>query len=134
MSKKGRRETKGQSKKLTPIPLMQIISGFWASKTLAAAVDLDLFTKLSGKGVDVQELTQLLGLHPRPAEMLLTACSALGLLEKKKGLYYNSPLAEEFLVRVKPYYFGGVITMLDRRLYLPWNRLTEALKTNRAQT
>ncbi len=24
--------------------------------------------------------------------------------------------------------------MLDRRLYLPWNRLTEALKTNRAQT
>src|SRR5215210_22397 len=118
----------------TAIPLMQIIAGFWASKTLAAAVELDLFTKLSGRGVNVQELCDVLGLHPRPAEMLLSGCASLGLLEKRGDRFYNSQLAEEFLVRGKPYYFGGVVTMLDRRLYLPWNRLTEALKTNRAQT
>lgn len=118
----------------TAIPLMQIIAGFWASKTLAAAVELDLFTKLSGRGVDVEELTDLLGLHSRPAEMILSGCASLGLLEKRDERFYNSPLSEEFLVRGKPYYFGGVVTMLDRRLYLPWNRLTEALKTNRAQT
>lgn len=122
------------SSSLTAIPSMQITSGFWASKTLAAAVDLDLFTKLSGRGTDIQELTQLLGLYPRMAEMLLSGCAALGLLEKREGRYYNSPLSEEFLVRGKPYYFGGVVNMLDRRLYLPWNQLTEALKTNRAQT
>jgi 3-hydroxy-5-methyl-1-naphthoate 3-O-methyltransferase len=119
---------------LTAIPLMQLVSGFWVSKTLAAAVDVDLFTKLSGRGADIEELTQLLGFHPRPAEMLLSGCTALGLLEKRDTRFHNSPLAEEFLVRGKPYYFGGVITMLDRRLYLPWNRLTEALKTNHAQT
>lgn len=34
----------------------------------------------------------------------------------------------------KPYYFGGIVTLLDWRLYLPWNRLLEALRTNRAQT
>lgn len=119
---------------LTPIPLMQIITGFWASKTLASAVELDLFTTLSGKGADVSDLTDLFGLHARPSEMLLTGCAALGLLHKRDGRYHNSPLSEEFLVRGKPYYFGGFVTMLDRRLYLPWNRLTEALKTNRAQT
>jgi 2-polyprenyl-3-methyl-5-hydroxy-6-metoxy-1,4-benzoquinol methylase len=118
----------------TAIPLMQIVAGFWASKTLAAAVELDLFTKLAGRGVNVQELADLLGLHPRPAEMLLSGCASLGLLEKRGDRFYNSLLSEEFLVRGKPYYFGGVVTMLDRRLYLPWNRLTEALKTNRAQT
>lgn len=118
---------------LTPIPLMQLVTGFWASKTLAAAVDLDLFTRLSGQGTTAQELS-MLSLHSRPAEMLLSACAALGLLEKHEGRYCNSPLSEEFLVRGKPQYFGGYVTMQDKRLYLVANRLTEALKTNRAQT
>ena len=122
------------TRELTAIPLMQIISSFWASKTLAAAVELDLFTQLSGRGVDIRELGQLLQIHARPAEMLLSGCASLGLLEKRGERYHNSPLSEEFLVRGKPYYFGGVVTLLDRRLYLPWNRLPEAIKTNRAQT
>ena len=133
MPTKSRRTTR-RLKKVTPVPLMQLISGFWASKTLAAAVELDLFTKLSGRQADVQQLSQLLGIHPRPAEMLLSACTALGLLEKRNKRFSNSSLAEEYLVKGKPYYFGGVVTLLDRRLYLPWNRLLEALRTNRAQT
>ena len=116
------------------IPLMQLISGFWASKTLAAAVELDLFSRISGKGTEAAELGGLLGLQTRPAEMLLSGCAALGLLEKRNGRYFNSAMTEEYLVRGRPSYFGGVVTMLDKRLYLPWSRLTEALKTNRAQT
>ncbi len=73
-------------------------------------------------------------MHPRPAEMLLSGCAALGLLEKREGRYYNSPISEEFLVQGKPYYFGSAIAMLDQRLYLPWNRLTQALKNNQAQS
>jgi 3-hydroxy-5-methyl-1-naphthoate 3-O-methyltransferase len=122
------------SAELTPIPLMQIITGFWAAKTLAAAVELDLFTTLAGTGTDVQELTQALGLPARPAEMLLSGCAALGLLEKREGRYYNSPLSDAFLVRGQPYDVRGLIRMMDRRLYLPWNQLTDALKTDRAQT
>jgi ubiquinone/menaquinone biosynthesis C-methylase UbiE len=118
----------------SPIPLMQLISGFWASKTLAAAVELDLFSQISGKGVNIAELSKLLGLQARPAEMLLSGCASLGLLEKRNDRYVNTALAEEYLVRGRPGYFGGVVTMLDKRLYLPWSRLTEALKTNRAQT
>ena len=33
---------------VTPVPLMQIATGFWAFKTLAAAHELDLFTRLAG--------------------------------------------------------------------------------------
>lgn len=116
------------------IPLMQLISGFWASKTLASAVEMDVFTRLSGRPVSIEEFSDLLGLQPRPAEMLLSGCAALGLLQKVGDRFENSALAEEYLVRGKPYYFGGVVTMLDKRLYQPWGRLTEALRTNRAQT
>jgi len=66
--------------------------------------------------------------------MLLTSCAALGLLEKDGSRYRNSPLAEEFLVRGKPYYFGGFVKMLDRRLYPGWGKLTEAIRSNRPTT
>lgn len=118
----------------TAIPLMQLITGFWASKTLASAVELDMFTKLSGREVTVEEVGDIVGLPAGPAEMLVSGCGALGLLERRDGHFANSPLSEEFLVRSKPAYFSGVVTMLDRRLYEPWGHLTEALRTDRAQT
>lgn len=120
---------------LTPVPLMELSTGFWAFKTLAVAHQLGLFTRLSGtSGTISDELADDLGIHERPAEMLLTGCAALGLLDKRAGRYVNSPLAEEFLVQGKPYYFGGWVEMLDRRLYAGWAKLGEAIHTNRPTT
>ncbi len=117
------------------VPLMALSTGFWAFKTLAAAHELDLFSRLAGSpGTTAGELAQALGLHPRPAEMLLTGCAALGLLEKTDGRYRNTPLSEAYLVRGKPYYFGGFVQMADKRLYAGWGKLTEALRTNRPTT
>jgi precorrin-6B methylase 2 len=120
---------------LSPAPLMQLASGFWAFKTLAAAEELGLFTHLTGgAGVTSTELAQALGIHHRPAEMLLTGCASLGLLDVTGGRYRNSALAEEFLVQGKPYYFGGWVRMCDKRLYPGWGRLSEAIRTNRPTT
>lgn len=117
------------------VPLMALSTGFWAFKTLAAAHELDLFSHLAGgPGTTAGELAQALGLNPRPAEMLLTGCTALGLLEKTDGRYRNTPLSETYLVRGKPYYFGGFVQMADQRLYAGWGRLAEALRTNRPTT
>lgn len=117
------------------IPLMALSTGFWAFKTLAAAHELDLFSRLAGgASITVAGLKEALGLKPRPAEMLLTGCAALGLLEKTNGGYRNTPLSEAYLVRGKPYYFGGFVEMADKRLYAGWGRLSEALRTNRPTT
>jgi len=117
------------------IPLMALSTGFWAFKTLAAAHELDLFSRLAGGvGTTIAELAQALDLHPRPAEMLLTGCAALGLLEKTDDRYRNTPLSETYLVRGKPYYFGGFVQMADKRLYAGWDKLTEALLANRPTT
>ena len=120
---------------LSPVPLMQLTTGFWAFKTLAAAHELDLFSRLSGTaGTTAGALAGALAIEERPADMLLTGCAALGLLTKNDGRYRNSVLAEEFLVRGKPYYFGGFVQMLDQRLYPGWGRLAEAIRTNRPTT
>lgn len=117
------------------VPLMALSTGFWAFKTLAAAHDLHLFDHLSGgAGTTIAELAEALALHPRPAEMLLTGCAALGLLEKTDGRYRNTSLSETYLVRGKPYYFGGFVQMADKRLYAGWGKLTEALRANRPTT
>jgi SAM-dependent methyltransferase len=114
---------------------MQLSTGFWAFKTLAAAHELGLFSRLAGgKGITAAELAGALGLQERPAEMLLTGCASLGLLEKRGEQYRNSPLAEEYLVPDKPCYFGGWVQMLDKRLYPGWGKLTEAIRTNRPTT
>jgi hypothetical protein len=117
---------------VTPVPLMQIATGFWAFKTLAAAQELDLLTRLAGGAeTTAPELARELGIEQRPAEMLLTGCASLGLLERGHRGYRNTALSERFLVRGTPYYFGGLVTMFDRRLYPGWAKLTEAIRTNR---
>ncbi|WP_340537585.1 methyltransferase [Nocardioides sp. GXZ039] len=117
------------------MPLMELATGFWASKTLAAAHEMDLFSSLSRDGeTTAAALAEREGIEQRPAEMLLTGCASLGLLEGTGGRYRNSALAEEYLVRGKPYYFGGFVQMLDQRLYDGWGRLTEAIRTDKPTT
>jgi len=114
---------------------MQLATGFWAFKALAGAQELGLFTHLSREGgITILEAARKFQINERPAELLLTACASLGLLEKDGGKYRNSALSEEFLVKGKPYYFGGFVQMLDRRLYPGWGKLSEALRTNRPTT
>ncbi|MGD1221972.1 methyltransferase [Streptomyces krungchingensis] len=119
----------------TPVALMELTTGFWRFKVLAAAVDLDLFSVLSRLGTaDAKHLTAELGLHPRPARMLLACCTALGLLVREDGEYRNAPIAEAFLVASRPHYFGGFVQYSDRHGYPGWGRLQEALHTNRPTT
>jgi len=119
---------------ITPIPLMQLATAFWAFKTLSTAIDMDLFTRLETSPMNPPELARWLNIEERPAEMILTGCAGLGLLSKQNGRYRNTPLAETFLVRGCRYYFGGFVTMLNHRLYAGWDKLPQAVRTNRPTT
>ena len=50
-----------------PDHILQIGFGFWASKTLLSAVEMEVFTELAKHHEDLEELTGRLGLHPRSA-------------------------------------------------------------------
>ena len=49
-----------------PDQILQIGLGFWASKTLLSAVEMELFTELAKHPETLTELSARLGLHPRP--------------------------------------------------------------------
>lgn len=130
----GSRETHAAGE-LSPVPLMELSAGFWGFKTLAAGVELGLFEQLAdGGGMTRKDAACQLEIQDRPAGIFLAACASLGLLVKDGEVYRNSPLAQAFLVPGRPNYFGGFVTFVDKREYLPWYRVIEALRGNRPVT
>ena len=122
----------GLEQGIGPTALMELTLGFASFKSFAAAVELELFTRLSERGgATVEEASEFLELPHRPADLLLAACASLGLLEKTGDRYRNAPVAEEFLVVGKPYYFGGLVRFYDQREYPAWHRVVEALRTDK---
>jgi len=113
--------------------IMQIGLGFWASKTLLSAVEMELFTELARHPEDLHTLQGRLGLHPRSARDFLDALVALGFLERRDGKYYNTASTDHFLDKRKPSYIGGILEMANHRLFGHWNHLTEALRTGEQQ-
>lgn len=113
--------------------IMQIGLGFWASKTLLSAVEMELFTELAKHPQDLESLQGRLGLHPRSARDFFDALVALGFLERRDSLYTNTPSTDFFLDKRKLSYIGGMLEMANHRLYPFWNNLTTALRTGELQ-
>jgi predicted O-methyltransferase YrrM len=120
-----------------PSKIMQIGSGFFATKTLLSAVELELFTTLAREAKTGQALQDELGLHPRAAADFLDALVALGFLQREgqsmTGTYRNAPDTDLFLDKNKAQYIGGILEMMNHRLYGFWGSLTQALKTGQPQ-
>jgi hypothetical protein len=121
------------SEQPTPEKILQVGLGFWASKALLSAIEMDVFTELAKHPEDVESLQGRLGLHPRSARDFLDSLVALGFLRRAGGIYSNTPETGLFLDKHKPSYIGGILEMANNRLFGHWNHLTEALRTGRQQ-
>src|SRR3989442_8492080 len=84
--------------------ILQVGLGFWGSKTLLSAVEMELFTELAKGPRTLEELQGRLGLHPRSARDFLDALVALGFLHRNDATYHNTPATERFLDKRKPSY------------------------------
>ncbi len=113
--------------------ILQVGLGFWASKALLSAVEVGLFTELAKHPEDLDAITGRLGLHPRSARDFLDAMVALKFLERRDGIYYNTPSTDLFLDKRKPSYIGGMLEMANQRLFHHWGNLTVALRTGEQQ-
>ena len=120
-----------------PEQILQIGLGFWASKTLLSAVELELFTVLSGTELTGAAIAAKLELHDRSRFDFLDALVALGLLQRTgngpSAVYANTPDTAIFLDKTSPGYLGGILEMANARLYGFWGSLTEALHTGQPQ-
>ncbi|CAN5483447.1 methyltransferase [soil metagenome] len=111
--------------------------GFWGSKTLLSAIELDVFSTLARGTMDSDALRRQLGLHQRSATDFFDALVSLGMLRRDgdgpTARYRNTLDADFFLDRAKPTYAGGILEMANARLYKFWGSLTDGLKTGSAQ-
>jgi hypothetical protein len=112
---------------------MQVGPGFWASKTLPSALEMEVFTELAKHPEDLNTLQGRVGLHPRSARDFLDTLVALGFLKREDGKYHNTPETALFLDKNKASYIGGILEMANHRLYSSWGHLTEALRTGEQQ-
>ena len=117
----------------SPDQIMQVGLGFWGSKTLLSAIEMELFTELASQPADLADIERRLGLHPRSSRDFLDALVALGFLRRDDGSYHNTAETNLFLDKAKPSYIGGMLEMANQRLYRFWGDLSEALRTGEPQ-
>jgi acetylserotonin O-methyltransferase len=95
--------------------ILELIDAFRRSKTMFAAVKLGIFD--GARPADHKAL-------PR----LLDACVALGLLEKRDGVYVNSREADKYLRADSPDSLTGYIHYSNEALYPMWAHLEDAVR------
>ncbi len=107
--------------------IMEIITGFWESKTLLVANEYDVFTNLYPRGQTALSLSKKINTDCNATERILNTLVALNLLIKKNNTFFNTPLAEKYLVKNKPDYRGEILNHYND-LWNSWNNLSEAVK------
>ena len=105
---------------LDPSHILQVGMGFWPSKTVLSAVELELFTQLGEEALTGEEIGECLRLHPRAIYDFLDTLVALGFLAREgngsEGRYRNTEETATFLDKSKPTYVGGILEMSNSRL------------------
>jgi predicted O-methyltransferase YrrM len=122
---------------LDPSPILQTAFAFWSSKVLLTAVEFGVFTQLGQRRVTGVELGGELGLHARGIGDFFDALVAMKFLDREgdgpSAKYFNTPEAALYLDRHSPRYVGGILEMLNARLFKFWHDLPEALRTGKPQ-
>lgn len=98
--------------------ISRIAYGFMGSQALFAALNIDLFSRLGQSSKTVQVLVEETGVAANRLKTLLTALTAIGLVDREGNAYRNAPASERYLVRAAPAYFGDYYRFqVDRQIY-----------------
>ncbi len=109
-------------------PLAEALVGFAVSRLLAVAVQTGLFDlAVRLDRIDAATVTRDLGLAARPAEMLLTAVAASGLLIRHDDVYRPAPVVREHLVAGARYDLSSWLVAVGADDYPAWAQLLDVL-------
>jgi SAM-dependent methyltransferase len=114
---------------VTAEPLLHMAVDFYRWRTVQFALELDLFTQLTGVPHTEAQVRDRFGLADRGARDFLDALVAVGLLDRDGETYEATSLASEFLDRGTPSYLGRFLAIADAR----WAEVGPALRTGEPQ-
>ncbi|MES1970959.1 MAG: methyltransferase [Pseudomonadota bacterium] len=115
---------------LTFEKLQELIDSHYRFQLLNAAVKFDLFTLLRNP-LSEEAIAKALGVAPQPVAILLEGCVALGLIERREGLYRASSVAALALAAESPFDQRPLVRFADEVTYPAARHLHEALRDHR---
>lgn len=101
--------------------IVDLASAYYGSCVLFAAIDCEIFAKIESGEFDASS---------RGMRLLADACVAEGLLDKKDGVYFNTPAAREALIPGARSDLTKAIRY-NRDVYPAWGRLADFARTGR---
>ena len=111
---------------MLPDRLDQMIRGYWPSRCLLTALELDIFTAV-GEGANAEETGTKVGANARSVAMLLNALVSLGLLTKAGDLYKNTPESARYFVQgSKDNHRDGLLHIAN--IWHSWSTLTDSVR------
>ena len=84
--------------KVDTVRLQNFAYGHRTASVLFAAVELDLFSKVSEGAGTIEEIAKVLDISVLNSHRLVEACTGMGLLNKDGSNYSNAPDVEKFLM------------------------------------
>jgi len=115
---------------LSPASIMEDFMGAWRTRSLAAAIELDLFTQIAAGKRTVKDIAEGAGASQRGMASLLDALTAIGYLRKTGSRYILRPVSAAFLVPGGKAYVGALAHALSLT-WDSWKNLTEAVRSGR---
>jgi predicted O-methyltransferase YrrM len=117
------------SGRVSPVSILQVATGFWASQALMTAVDLRIFTILFGGQKTAAEIAAEAGIDPAAAEALLDANCALGFLHRNGERYKNDEVSNAFLVEGSPGSYVELVRFMRDPAFGLWQSLRDTVRT-----
>lgn len=112
--------------------IFHVAFGYMASKALFTGLHLGVFDALSAGPKQLQALVAETGAEERGLMTLLTALSAVGLLERTEEGWINAPASRTHLVSGAPADLGDYFRhQIDQQMYPFMHHLTQILKGQR---
>ena len=99
-----------------PTSIYRQRDGLYAVDMLTAAIcHLDLFSRLAEQPADLVSICRKLDLRERPADVMLTLLTAMGLLQCDGGIFSLTTLAREHLVKSSQWFIGPYFGSVKER-------------------
>lgn len=105
--------------------IRELANSFRESRTFLTAFELKIFSALDNHMMTTDEVAQMISSNARATDRLMNALSAMGLLKKVHGKFYNSDLSSKYLVEGKPDFMGNLYH--TNNLWDNWSHLTESV-------
>lgn len=118
--------------RISPIAIMRNTYAVYPSFAMLAGMQLDVFTPLEGKSMDVGSLAKTLDVQADKLSPLLYALVTAGLLIVEDGVFSNTDEATRFLVRGRPEYMGGLAGFYSS-LWQATLKTSESIRTGKPQ-